>query len=334
MNARRLIVRTQVALLVVFFMSACSTPTLIEIARRRQATNDSPGKGFFGGRNTKDDVRIQYTVTDLDVLNFTDEVKRKLANRCSFHMAVRYSSAGTQATLGALAGAAKTLGWGIGTASGLGLGATYIFGMGQIFDSKAHAQAYEQAYTAVQIEESAFYFGQTGMRFGKDVNGKTTVILPSSTPESAKNIPYSDRLTPDGETLYYRVSKTLKVLADVLASKIPDLQDLKDSTVTSIDSTTSPAKPVGAPSSPTSAAPSPSPPKSTLPAGSTAISEPDVEVAALHKWWKPEGIVNQEHAAEFDTWLREHESGVDIATFLNSSTYRDDWAQARAALIR
>jgi hypothetical protein len=40
--------------------------------------------------------------------------------------------------------------------------------------------------------------------------------------------PPSDCLTPHGQTLCYRVIKTLKVLEDVLANKIPDLQDLKD----------------------------------------------------------------------------------------------------------
>jgi len=46
-----------------------------------------------------------------DVLNLTDEVKRKLANRSNVHMGIRYGSTTAQATLGALAGAAATAGW-------------------------------------------------------------------------------------------------------------------------------------------------------------------------------------------------------------------------------
>src|SRR5207302_1841067 len=90
-------------LTIAFFLSGCSTPTLVQIARRRLATDENRQSS----RNVKDDVRVIYHVADVDVLNFTDEVKRKLANRSSFHMGVQYGSAGTQATLGALAGAAE-----------------------------------------------------------------------------------------------------------------------------------------------------------------------------------------------------------------------------------
>ena len=193
-------------------LQACSTPTLVQIARRRQ-----------GGM--KDDVQVRYAVTDWDILNFSDEVKRKLANRSSFHMGVRYGSAGTQATLGALAGAATMIGWGVSTASGLGLGATYIFGMGQIFDAKGHALAYEQAFTAIQAAEATYYFHRLKMGYTK-VDGRTVVDPSVGGPRS--DVPSQTELTPDGESLYYRVSKILKVLHDTLSSKIPDLEDLKE----------------------------------------------------------------------------------------------------------
>jgi len=215
-------------------LGGCSTPTLLQVTRRRQA--DATGYG-------ENDVRLQYHVTDLDVLNFTDEVKRKLARRSAFHMGVRYGSAGTQATLGALAGAAKVIGWGVSTSSGFGLGATYIFGLGQIFDAKAHAQAYEQAFTAIQSAEANFYFHQAGMHFLEQPAGSGKFVVdPAPVPEtSGRDIPRSDRLTPDGETLYYQCVKNLKVLDDVLAGKIPDLQDLKDAKGDTSTTTTSTA---------------------------------------------------------------------------------------------
>jgi hypothetical protein len=210
-----------ISLTAALFLSGCSTPTLVQVARRRQATEEERR----ASRNVKDDVRVRYYVVDLDVLNFTDEVKRKLANRSSFHMGVRYGSAGMQATLGALAGAAELIGWGVSTASGLGLGATYIFGMGQIFDAKGHAQAYEQAFTAIQAAEATYYFHQLGMGFTK-VDGRYVLDRTAGHPRC--DIPSPTYLTPDGESLYYRVSKILKVLHDTLSSKIPDLQDLKE----------------------------------------------------------------------------------------------------------
>jgi hypothetical protein len=210
---------------IAFSFSGCSTPTLVEIARSRQVYTDESNGAYKGNRNAKDDVRVKYSLTDWDVLNFTDEVKRRLLSHSNFHMGVRYGSAGTQATLGALAGAAKTLGWGASASSGYGMGATYIFGLGQIFDSKGHAQAYEQAFTAIQAAEATYYFHQLGMGFNS-VGGSKTVDL--SLAQSRSDIPSDTQLTTDGETLYYRVSKILKVLEDTLASKIPDLQDLKD----------------------------------------------------------------------------------------------------------
>jgi len=54
-------------------VSSCSTPTLAEVARRRQAASS--------GHDVKDDVTVMYHITDRDVLNSNDEVKRELANR-------------------------------------------------------------------------------------------------------------------------------------------------------------------------------------------------------------------------------------------------------------
>lgn len=342
------------ALVGLLMVSSCSTPTLVEVARRRQATDNDRA----AGRNVRDDVRVKYSVTDWDVLNFTDEVKRKLANRSSFHMGVRYGSAGAQATLGALAGAAKTFGWGISAASGFGLGATYIFGMGQIFDAKSHAQAYEQSFTAIQAAEATYYFNQLGMGFETDkVTGKTIVLKGDKNGRS--DIPSQTNLTPDGETLYYRVSKILKVLDDTLASKIPDLQDLKDAKGDSTGGPASPAAPSG-PSTSTSngahransgtATHVLSTPASTTGGATPATrktSEPDTgvenlpspqpksdDVAVLRDYWKPNGVLNKDHAAAFNGWLQEHENSVDIATFLYSSKYSSERPKAAAALIK
>lgn len=257
--------RTLVVSICGLLLAACSTPTLVEVARRRQAVE----AGYPQTRGVKDDVNAPYHITDRDVLNFTDEVKRKLANRANFHTGVRYGSAGTQATLSALAGGAEAFGWALSTASTLGAGATYIFGLGQIFDARGHAQAFEQAFTEIQAAEAAFYFNQLGLGFKDDPNkpGKRVVDRSQVNKNSGRDIPRSDRLTPDGETLYYKVTKQLKVLDDVLAGKIPALQDLKDSKGDTSGST-SPALAADASPSP---APSPQP---TLPPKTTPAATP------------------------------------------------------------
>jgi hypothetical protein len=191
MKARRLYLALRIpAATGLSMVSSCSTPTLAEVAGRGQAARS--------GRDVKDDVTVMYHITDRDVLNFTDEIKRKLANRSNVHMGIRYGSTTAQAPLGALAGATATAGWSASVASGLGMGATYIFGLGQIFDSKAQAQAYEQAFTAIQNPESNYYFHRVGLAF-KD--SKKSVIDysgvdPACAKPDARNIPPSDRLTP------------------------------------------------------------------------------------------------------------------------------------------
>jgi len=74
MKARRLYLVLRIpAAIGLSIVSSCSTPTLAEVARRGQAANS--------GRDVKDDVTVIYHITDRDVLNSNDEVKRKLANR-------------------------------------------------------------------------------------------------------------------------------------------------------------------------------------------------------------------------------------------------------------
>jgi hypothetical protein len=89
--------------IIVLVLASCSVPTLVQIARRRQAS-EVEGQS---AESQKDDVRVKYYVTDLDVLNFIDEVKRKLMNRANLHVGFAYGASGSELTLGALAGAAK-----------------------------------------------------------------------------------------------------------------------------------------------------------------------------------------------------------------------------------
>jgi len=208
-----------VGVILVGLIPGCSVPTLVEVARRRQGSEANGSSG----QSVKDDVRVKYYVTDLDVLNFTDEVKRKLMNRANLHVGFAYGTSAAGLTLGSLSGAAKAIGWGVSTASGLGLGAAYMFAMGKLFDPGGKAQAYEQSFTAIQAAEANYYFRQLGMGF----DPKTGRLILGDEAGRA-DIPSGEVLTPDGEILYYRVTKILKVLNDTLSSKIPDVQDLQD----------------------------------------------------------------------------------------------------------
>ena len=70
MKARRLYLVLRIpAAIGLSIVSSCWTPTLAEVARRGQAASS--------GRDVKDDVTVMYYITDRDVLNFTNEVKKK-----------------------------------------------------------------------------------------------------------------------------------------------------------------------------------------------------------------------------------------------------------------
>ena len=198
-------------------LSACANnlPTLVEVARERQ---NPPTE-----KNKPD---AQYAITDRDVLDYTNRIKLNLSRHFRLASGARYGSSAGQTTLAALAGAASVAGWGVATASGLGQGSAFIGGLGEVFDAKGDAQAYETAFVDIQRAEANFYFFQVGGKFVPDGSGKVHAVFPP-TPRT-NHIPSLDGLSGDGETLYYRVISVLKVLDDALAKKIPDLQTLKD----------------------------------------------------------------------------------------------------------
>jgi hypothetical protein len=55
---------------------------------------------------------------------------------------------------------------------------------------------------------------------------------------------------------------------------------------------------------------------------------------ALRNYWKPNGVVNAEHAAALRAWLSSDEKGIDIATFIDSPTYATERPKAVAALLK
>jgi hypothetical protein len=205
-------------------------PTLVEVSRMDHGATKSD----------KEQLTAPYNVTDLDVLNYTNRIKINLSRHFTLASGARYGASLTQTTLSALAGAASTAGWSVATASGLGAGSSFISGIGQVFDAKGDAQAYETAFVEIQRAESLFYFYQVGGKFitpkddtppakAKTGSPKAATVKPAySTSAPNGHIPNGNGLSKDGEMLYYRVICILQVLDDALAKKIPDLQALKD----------------------------------------------------------------------------------------------------------
>jgi hypothetical protein len=323
-------VRSLVATLLfpsILLLFSCSTPSLVEIARRRQATADGEQRS-----NARDDVRVRYDITDWDVLNYTDEVKRKLANRANIHAGLRYGSATGQVTLAALAGAALTAGWGVATASGLGLGASYLFGLSHVFNSRSQSQAYETAFTAIEKAESNYYLHQLGYSVSRNSEGQYQLSRavnrdPQTYSRDGTDIPQKDRLTIDGETLYYRVTKTLKVLDDALEQKIPSLEDLRDSMS---DSTGVPPSSVPPPTSsthlgatnPHAAGPVQTPPGTSAETAGSTTSEAEDPGKLLQQFGWPGGTKNDQNIAQLRRWMDDNGlKDIDVAELIHSAQF-------------
>jgi len=202
-------------------------PSVVQIARMR------------AGGGPDDPFSADYRVTDRDVLDYTDNIKSLLSSKLTKHATLRYGSSSLQVLLSSLISLVPAFGWSASAASIMGGGSGFIHGMGENIDAKGRAQAYEAALASVQKAESTFYFYRTGMKFVTNAEGKKTVDYLNAVPNP--NIPSSTVLTADGQTLYYRVTKSLQVLEDALANKIPDLQDLKDAQGDTSVTTTAPA---------------------------------------------------------------------------------------------
>jgi hypothetical protein len=54
---------------------------------------------------------------------------------------------------------------------------------------------------------------------------------------------------------------------------------------------------------------------------------------ALRLFWKPMGSVHESHARSFRSWLEKNADGIDIATFIHSSSYAKKHAKALSDLI-
>lgn len=342
-----------------WLLSACSTPTLVEVSRRRAAPEGNAQRS-----GVKDDVTVPYQITDWDVLSYTDEVERKLAGRAHLQAGLRYSSSTAQVTLTSLAAAASTAGWGVSTASGLGLGAGFLYSLSQIFDAKSQSQAYETAFTAIEQAETHYYFHQLGYTLTRGTDGRFHPVRdtdrdPGTYSADGTNIPARNRLTIDGETLYYRVTKVLKVLDDALAQKIPNLQDLQDA----VGETPTPGTGTGSKSNgdgrtgnqrsndPGSGRTRETPGASTSLSGDPASTQngaathPGTAAAKhppgtadnagrqLEQFGWPGGTENGQNVTAIERWMAENEiTNVDVTTFLQAAQYAQQRQAAVAAL--
>jgi hypothetical protein len=63
------------------------------------------------------------------------------------------------------------------------------------------------------------------------------------------------------------------------------------------------------------------------------LSKNSASKRALRAYWKPNEVVDENHAQLFRLWLQEHADGIDIATFIHSSVHVKDHKKAHSDLV-
>jgi hypothetical protein len=161
---------------------------------------------------------------------------------------------------------------------------------------------------------------------------------PQTYSRDGKDIPQKDRLTIDGETLYYRVTKTLKVLDDALEQKIPSLEDLRDSMS---DSTGVPPSSVPSPASsthlgatnPHPAAPVQTPPGTSAETAVSITSEAADAGRLLQQFGWPGGTRNDQNIAQLRRWMDDNGlKEIEVATLINARQYSPQRRDAAKSL--
>jgi hypothetical protein len=151
-------------------------------------------------------------LSDALALNYASSVATIL--RCKFNGAriSREVSSTAQVALAALAGAGAAFDFGASTVTALSLSSAGIPHLQQIFDAKGRAQVYQDAVRLIEEAEIEYL---------------------AHNPRPANN-----ELTPNGVTLFQRVSSCIHVVEKTLAGNLPTIQDMRQ--------VTEPMTPVGA----------------------------------------------------------------------------------------
>lgn len=165
-------------------------PSLVQIARMR-------GSGTY-----VDDPNRPVTVTDADVITFTEHVQGILEARFTNSRIARYVSSSLQVGLLAATGIAGVTGAGATTIAALTLTGTIPPQLSDIFHAKERAGAYQQAAANIATAKANFLVAQAG--------NKKIGQIPSAT-----------TLTPDGAKLYAEVATQLEGADAALQGQLP-----------------------------------------------------------------------------------------------------------------
>lgn len=181
-----------------------------------------PLTGSLGCGNFKREVRgdnlylrdikepgVEYSITDQDVLEFSNNLRHMLRAKMQYSTIASYASGMTAlATATAAATLAATSGSAIGTA-GLAAASVFTGDAVGLFKLKERVNAYVDGIALIE-EAEAEYFD----KIAKDYHGKIS----------------NSKLTDPGAELYIRVVGSLKLVEKALAARIPTKEDIEAAT--------------------------------------------------------------------------------------------------------
>jgi hypothetical protein len=177
-----------------FVVTGCATTDKYSFVRMGQTPTAGQVSDFTQVPNLSDALALNYASSVATIL------------RCKFNGAriAREVSSTAQVALAALGGAGAAFNYGASTVTGLALGSAGIPQLQQIFDAKGRAQAYQDAVRLIEEAEIEYL---------------------------AHNPRPSDMgLTPNGVTLFQRVTASIHVVEKTLAGNLPTVQDMRQAT--------------------------------------------------------------------------------------------------------
>lgn len=181
-----------------------------------------PLTGSLGCGNFKREIRgdnlylrdikepgVEYSITDQDVLEFSNNLRHMLRAKMQYSTIASYASGMTAlATATAAATLAATGGSAIGTA-GLAAASVFTGDAVGLFKLKERVNAYVDGIALIEDAEAKYFD-----KIAKDYHGKVS----------------NSKLTVPGAELYIRVVGSLKLVEKALAARIPTKEDIEAAT--------------------------------------------------------------------------------------------------------
>lgn len=165
------------------------------------------GCDFLGSKAKYPKHNIEYTITDQDVLNFTDNLQNMLRTKMHVSTIGAYVASFTAVAVGSAAAIYAATGGTTAAVAALAASSVFATDTLGIFKPKARARAYQGALALIGQAQGRYFVAISG-------NGKNGEVSNS-------------QLTRPGANLYVQVMASLNLMEKAIVSEIPTVEDIQ-----------------------------------------------------------------------------------------------------------